>query len=149
LAPAGNPHIPDESGSVTLWLVIMTVAMFAAMGLVTDGGVAMATKGRAISDAYGAARAGANQLTQSSLRTGQGGTPVIDIGAAHQAAATFLRLSGVNPNQAQIAVTPHQVDVTVHLTSPAPILGSIGVKDFHVTGYGNARPFAGVARAGG
>jgi hypothetical protein len=124
-----------ESGSVTLWVVIMTVAMFAGMGLVSDGGQAMVTKGTAISDAYQAARAGAQALNTSSVRTGQT-NPAIDINAARRAAATFLTAAG----HYQIDVTTNQVTVTVHLTSPARILSAIGVHDFHVTGYGSAPP---------
>lgn len=133
---------------MTLWLVIMAVAMFAAIGLVSDGGQALATKGMAISDAYGAARAGAESLNETSLRSGQG--PVtLDVAAARQAATTFLIQSGVAPGDAQITVSADQVTVIVHLTSPAPILGAVGVRGFHVTGQGSAQPVRGVTQAGG
>jgi hypothetical protein len=132
----------DERGSVTLWLVIMTVAMFAGMGLVTDGGQAMATKGQAISDAYGAARAGAEALDQASFAVG--GPPRPDIAGAQNAVAAFLSAAGVASGQYQVSVTAQEVTVTVHLSSPVPILAAIGVQPFHVSGQGSAQAVYGV-----
>lgn len=137
-----------ESGSVTLWVVIMTVPLIAAIGLVYDGGLALAAKGQAISDAYGAARAGAEALNVTSVRV-SGGPATLDVAAAQQAAVTFLSQAGVPPGQAQIAVTPDEVTVTVNLMSPAPILNIIDVHGFHVTGHGSAKPIRGVIRADG
>jgi hypothetical protein len=131
-----------EQGSVTLWLVIVTVAMIAAIGLVFDGGEALAAKGQAIADAYGAARAGAEALDQGAFA--RGGTPTPDTDAATAASHAFLNEAGVGADDAEIAIDGAVVTVTVHLTSPATILGAVGAGTFHVTGQGSARAVFGV-----
>ncbi|HEX3542283.1 MAG TPA: hypothetical protein VHT75_17750 [Acidimicrobiales bacterium] len=132
----------DERGSVTLWLVIMTVALIAAIGLVYDGGEALAVKGQAISDAYGAARAGAQALDVDQFA--RGGPAAPNAGAAVSAASTFLSAAGVAMGQATIAVNGPVVTVTVRLTSPATILGAVGARSFRLTGTGSARAIYGV-----
>jgi hypothetical protein len=131
-----------ETGSVTLWLVIMTVAMFAAVGLVSDGGQAMAVKGTAIGDAFGAARAGADALDRNGFA--QGGRPAPDAAAARAAAAQFLAAAGVPAGRYQIVVNAQEVTVSVTLSSPTPILSAIGVGPRDVTGRGNAQAVYGV-----
>jgi hypothetical protein len=140
-AGPGQP-IRGETGSVTLWLVIMTVAMFGAIGLVSDGGRALAVKGRAIAEAYGAARAGAEALDQGGFA--RGGPPTPDVAAAQGAAAAFLASAGVPAGQYQIVVNAQEVTVTVHLSSPTPILSAIGVGPRNVSGRGNARAIYGL-----
>lgn len=132
----------DETGSVTLWVVIMTVAIIAAIGLVYDGGDAWAVRGQAVADASGAARAGAEALDQAAFA---GGDPAnVDPGNATAAAQAFLAQAGVTAGQASISVTGAVVTVTVHLTSPATILGAVGAGTFHLTGQGSARAIYGV-----
>ena len=58
LAGAGD----DESGMVTAFVVIFTLALLAMAGLVLDGGLALAAKVQAIDDAQAAARAGAQAI---------------------------------------------------------------------------------------
>lgn len=131
-----------EKGSVTVWLVIVTVAMVAAIGLVFDGGTALALKGEAIADAYGAARAGAEALDQSSFA--RGGAPSPDTAAASSAALSFLSQLGVEPGRANVTVNGAVVTVTVHLSSPATILAAVGAGPFTLTGQGSARAVFGV-----
>lgn len=133
---------PTEVGSVTLWLVIMTVAMIAAIGLVYDGGQALATKGEAISDAAGAARAGAEALDQDAFARGQSAQP--DQQAAIGAARAFLSAAGVPGQQVTVSVAGPVVTVVVQLTSPASILGAVGVGNFRLTGQAQARAVFGV-----
>ncbi|MDQ1428128.1 MAG: hypothetical protein QOK39_1604 [Acidimicrobiaceae bacterium] len=131
-----------EMGSVTVWLVIVTVAMVAAIGLVFDGGTALALRGEAIADAYGAARAGAEALDQSSFA--RGGAPAPDTAAASSAALSFLSQVGVAPDHASVTVNGAVVTVTVHLSSPATILAAVGAGPFTLTGQGSARAVFGV-----
>jgi hypothetical protein len=131
-----------EKGSVTVWLVIVTVAMVAAIGLVFDGGTALALRGEAIADAYGAARAGAEALDQSSFA--RGGAPSPDTAAASSAALSFLSQLGVEPGRANVTVNGAVVTVTVHLSSPATILAAVGAGPFTLTGQGSARAVFGV-----
>ena len=110
----------SEAGSITLWLAITAVALFAAAGLVLDGGEAMGAKTRAVADAYGAARAGADSLDQAGLATGAAPSP--------------------DPAAAAVAVTAGQVSVTVRISQRTKILGVVGVGSITVTGHGTARP---------
>jgi hypothetical protein len=132
----------NQEGSVTLWLVLLSMAMMAAVGLVFDGGRAMATKGQAIADAYGAARAGAEAMDRAGFI--RGGAPTPDPGTAVVAARDFLVQAGVGPAQASIAVNGPEVAVIVHLRSPATILGAVGVGPFDVSAQGRARAVYGV-----
>ena len=52
----------NDRGSITAYLLITTVAIFALAGLVLDGGAALAAHGRAADVAQQAARAGADAL---------------------------------------------------------------------------------------
>jgi hypothetical protein len=131
-----------EAGSVTLWLMVMVLAMFAAVGLVFDGGRALAVKGTAISDAYGAARAGAEALDRVSFA--RGGAPTPDPTVAQAAANAFLAKAGVGAGQAQVAVNPPEVTVIVRLSSPNQILGAVGLASFTLSGTGHARAIYGV-----
>jgi hypothetical protein len=131
-----------EKGSVTVWFVIMTLAMVAAIGLVFDGGTALALKGEAIADAYGAARAGAEALDQSSFA--RGGAPAPDPAAASIAALSFLSQVGVGVGNASVTVNGAVVTVTVRLSSPATILAAVGAGPFTLTGQGSARAVFGV-----
>ena len=120
----------------------MTAALIAAIGLVFDGGEALAVKGQAISDAYGAARAGAEALDQDQFARGGPAKP--NGAAAVSAASTFLSAAGVPAGQATVAVNGAVVTVTVRLTSPATILGAVGASSFRVTGSGSARAIYGL-----
>jgi hypothetical protein len=130
-----------ETGSVTLWLAVTVVVLFAAAGLVFDGGEAMGAKGRAVADAYGAARAGADALNRAQLA--QGGPPTPDPVTAEAAARRFLAQAGVDPAGANVTVTGAVVAVRVQITEPTRILGVIGVGSITVTGQGTARPVFG------
>ena len=57
-----------DGGSITAYLLIMTVALVVLAGLVLDGGAALAAHGRAADTAQQAARAGADALDEQSLR---------------------------------------------------------------------------------
>jgi hypothetical protein len=134
-----------DEGSVTVWLAVMVVAILAAAGLVYDGGEALGAKGRAIADAYGAARAGADALDRAALA--QGGPPVPDRGAAQLAARRFLIQAGVDPTRAVVAVTGDAVTVQVSIRQPTRILGVVGIGDLTVSGHGSARPLYGLTAA--
>jgi hypothetical protein len=133
-----------DEGSVTLYVVITALALFAALGLVADGGAATATKSRAIADAYAAARAGAQALARPALATT--GTVTTDPAIARQAALDYLDSIGIQRG-ARVEVSGRQVRVTVTLTQPARILSMFGVHAFTVTGSGSASAVYGVQAA--
>jgi hypothetical protein len=132
----------SQAGSITLWLTVMVVALFAASGLVYDGGEALAAKGRAVAAAYGAARAGANALDPA--RLAEGASPSADPSAATAAARDFLVQAGLDPGTATISVANGTVAVGVRITQPTRLLGVVGVSSLTVIGHGSARPIYGL-----
>src|SRR5438874_13696256 len=59
----------DDSGQVTPFVVILTIALIAFAGLVLDAGMALSAKVQALDAAQAAARAGAQQLNLTAYRT--------------------------------------------------------------------------------
>ncbi len=119
-----------ETGSLTLFVAIAAVGMLAAAGLVADGGYLLAARREALTEADGAARAGAQQTTD-----GAGiGLPVsVDPARAEQAASGFLAGSG---HQSTVVVDGDRVTVTVRSTYRMRILPA-GTR--RVTAVGTAR----------
>ena len=119
---------PDR-GSVALWFAITAVAAFAMLGLVVDGGAALATRERAADLAAQAARAGAAVLLPASLR----GDPThlaVDPEAARQAAVDVLHAAGAT---GEVVVTGATVTVTAHVPKRAAILSAMGLTDLSQT----------------
>ena len=129
----------DERGQVTAFVVVITVALLALGGLVIDGGNALAAKRRAIDEADGAARAGAQALAVSGYR----GTGALapDPTAARQAALDYLGRTG---HTGQITIQGDEVHVTVTLDQPTTLLGILGIRDLTLTGSGQAHLVHGV-----
>jgi hypothetical protein len=123
----------DESGMVTAFVVVFTLALLAMAGLVLDGGLTLAAKVRAIDDAQAAARAGAQAIDIPLYRaTGQ---ITLDPSQAVADAEHYLAGAG---NTGTVAVTGNQVTVTVRLIQPTQILSIVGVDTMSVTGTGTA-----------
>ena len=127
-----------ESGMVTAFVVIFTLALLVMTGLVLDGGLALAAKVQAIDDAQAAARAGAQAIDIPLYRsTGQ---ITLDPTEAAADAETFLAQSG---HTGTVAVTGDQVTVTVSVTQPTQILSIVGVDQLTVSGTGSATALQG------
>ena len=124
-----------ESGSIALYVVISTVALMAGAGLVIDGGTALAARGRAIGDAYAAARAGAEALNRAQLAAT--GTLDEDPAAASAAAHAALAATG-DDTGSQVSVTGTTVTVHVTFGEPTRLLGVIGIDIVHVSATGVA-----------
>jgi hypothetical protein len=133
----------DEGGQVTAFVVIIVVALLALGGLVIDGGNALAAKRRAIDDADGAARAGAQALDPARYRTSGALEPVAP--RAEQAALAYLSRAGHN---GEVHVDGDQIIVTVVIDQPTSLLRIVGVRSMSVTGTGRARLIQGVAQGG-
>ena len=118
----------SEQGSITLWLAVLTGALFVLLGLVWVGGEALTAKATASSDAFAAARAGAEALSGGSLSAG---TVVLDPAAAQSAAEDSLAAAGV---QGRVAVTGRVVSVTVTSEVPGGLLGMVGIRSLVVSG---------------
>jgi hypothetical protein len=122
-----------ESGMVTAFVVIFTLALLLMAGLVLDGGLTLAAKIQAIDDAQGAARAGAQAIDIPTYRaTGQ---ITLDPTEATADAQRYLANAG---HTGTIAVNGNQVTVTVSITQPTQILSLAGVDRLTVTGTGSA-----------
>lgn len=122
-----------ERGSITLWLAILGLALFALFGLVLDGGRALAAKAEDASVASRAARAGAEQLSQAAIRQG---SATLDVPAATSAARAVL---AANDKSGTVQVSSGQVRVEVDETVSTDVLGLIGVTSLHVSVTETAR----------
>jgi hypothetical protein len=130
-----------DDGSVSLYVVLSAIALFAAFGLVADGGNAITAKGRAISHAYAAARAGAEAMVPASFATS--GTVTTDPTAARAAALRYLSQAKA-ADGAVVDITGQQVRVRVTLHTGARVLSMFGLLEFTVTGEGSATAVYGV-----
>jgi hypothetical protein len=101
-------------------------------GLVWDGGDALAAKARASSQAFAAARAGAEALDRSALAQG---SVSLDDAAARLAAQSSLAAAGT---EGSIAITGTTVSVSVTASVPGGLLGLVGVHDLTVVGTAQA-----------
>ncbi|MCK5891702.1 pilus assembly protein TadG-related protein [Aeromicrobium sp.] len=124
----------DERGAAALFIVLMTVAMLAAAGLVIDGGAALGDRRTLTNQAEQAARIGADALNQDSLR--DGGRPTVDPARARAAADAYLRSVGAPP--ASITITGGRVTVTLTGRTSTNILSLAGLTSITVTGTGTA-----------
>ena len=131
----------SQAGSVTLWLAVMVVALFAAAGLVYDGGQALARDGRWPTPTGRPALAN-NSLDRAQLA--EGAIPSPDPTAAVAAARAFLAQAGVDPDAATVTIAGGTSAVAVRITEPTHILGVVGVGSLTVTGHGVARPVYGL-----
>jgi Flp pilus assembly protein TadG len=134
-----------EEGSVSLFLVVLLLAVFAVFGLVVDGGARLDGQRRATDQAEQAARAAAQAINPTSLR--DTGTPALNPAAAHAAANRYLASVG-NITLTGVNVTGTTVTVTVTTTVAPAVLSIIGVGALTVTGTGRAQLLRGNIAAG-
>ena len=122
-----------ESGMVTAFVVIFTLALLLMAGLVVDGGLALAAKAQAIDDAQAAARAGAQAIDIPTYRaTGQ---ITLDPAQATADAQHYLAAAG---HTGTVSVNGEQVTVTVTISQPTQILDLAGIDHLTETGTGTA-----------
>lgn len=124
---------------LTLFTSLAVVAFLILAGLVVDGGYVLAARRRAIDEANGAARAGAQALAPSTYR--QSGALDLDPGAATTAAQGYLGATG---HSGSVSVTANLVTVTLSFDQPTALLGLIGIDNVTVNGRGHARSVRGV-----
>ena len=130
----------NDRGSITAYLLITTVAIFALAGLVLDGGAALAAHGRAADVAQQAARAGADALDVTSLRSPTPAGLTADPAADRTAAGEVLAAAGVTGD---VAVNGRSVTVTARVTKPAAILSIVGIGEVGGTATATAVPLHG------
>ena len=135
----------DERGQVTAFVVMFTLVLFFVAGLVIDGGFMLAARQRAINDAEGAARAGAQAIDLAEYRST--GKVVLDRPAAVAAAEAYLTQSGATGTA---TATGNTVTVDLQRQQSLRILGMVlGSDSVTVEGHGQADAVQGVTVAGG
>ena len=122
-----------ESGMVTAFVVIFTLALVLMAGLVLDGGLALAAKVQAVDDAQAAARAGAQAIDIPTYRAS--GQITLDPAQATADAERYLAAAG---RTGTVSVSGEQVTVTVTITQPTQILDLAGIDHLTETGTGTA-----------
>jgi Flp pilus assembly protein TadG len=130
-----RPDKQGEEGSVSLFLVVLLLAVFAVFGLVVDGGARLDGQREATNQAEQAARAAAQAVNPTSLRTG---ATTLDPTAARAAASRYLTSTG-NVTLTGIQVLGNTVTVTVTTTVRPAVLSIIGIHTLTVTGTGRAQ----------
>jgi hypothetical protein len=130
---------------VTAFVVMFTLVLFFVAGLVVDGGFMLAARERAINDAEGAARAGAQAIDLAEYRSS--GKVVLDRPAAVAAANAYLSKSGATGTA---NATGNTVTVDLRRDQSLRILGLVlGTDTVTVKGHGQADAVQGVTKAGG
>ncbi len=109
--------LPSERGSITAFVAVVAIALVMVAGMAYDGGQIVATQARARSVAAKAARAGAQEVDTTALRTG--GRPVLNRSRAEHAARRYLAEAGV---EGSIMVRGNTIEVSVRIAQPMQIL---------------------------
>jgi hypothetical protein len=127
-----------DDGSISAFLVLVLVGVFAVMGLVVDGGSAFTARQAAADEAEQAARAGAGALSEQALRAG---SLQLDPGAAVAAAEAFTVAAG-HPGTA--SVSGGVVTVRINYRVAMQVLGIVGIQSLPVSAVASATDLQGV-----
>jgi Flp pilus assembly protein TadG len=134
----------DERGSVTTTAVGIIVIIFLAIGLVGDGGSSLTAQERAANIARAAARAGADNLTDQSLRGDSSSRLALNPAAATAAARRTLKAAGATGD---VTVSATRVTVTARSSGRTYVLRLFGVRSFTQTATASATPVSGIVAA--
>jgi Flp pilus assembly protein TadG len=130
----------SDSGSITLMLAVLFVALIALAGIVIDGGAKLNQAENATAIAQEAARAGAGMVNQGqALSTG---SFTVDQAQAIAAAQQYLSSAGYHGSVTPVGAESIQVRVTV--TGPTKVLSIIGIDSMTSTGSATASLVTGV-----
>ncbi|MGW7514146.1 TadE/TadG family type IV pilus assembly protein [Streptomyces sp. NPDC054796] len=132
--------VGDDRGQVTAFLVALAGVVVLFAGLAVDGGLALAAKVRALSEAQEAARAGAQAVDLEAYRA----TNVLRLrpDQARDLAQRYLADTG---DSGTAIATEQSVTVTVTARQPTRLLRLAGLRTLTVTGSGTAHPRHGVS----
>ena len=133
-----------ERGSITVLVVVMTVALIAVAGLVVDGGTVLAARRRAFDEAEAAARAGAQAIDLRALR--ESGMVRLDPDLAGRRAAEVVSAGG---RTGTVQVSTDRVSVSVSFEEPLRLLSVLGLRPVRVSGAGSARAIRTAVPGGG
>ena len=124
-------RLQRDRGSVSGFVVVITLAVLACGGLVVDGARVVGAKVEAADHAENAARAGAQEIIA------RDGVVTIDVPAARRRAAAYL--AGVGA-LGTITVTPIRIVVTVSENVDTTLLTLVGVDTRSVSATRSADP---------
>lgn len=130
----------SETGSVTLFVTVFTVALLGVAGLVMDGGLLLAAHQKAFNEAEAAARAGAQAVDIDALRGSSG--VQLDQVEAERRALDYLTTIG---RTGTVQVNGDTVRVRLVFQQDLTILGAFGLHARTVAGEGEARAVRGVS----
>jgi hypothetical protein len=127
-----------DEGSMSLFVVVVVVALLMAIGLVVDGGGKIRALERADETAREAARAGSQMLDIPAAVRGE--RVGVEPGAAARAARSYLDAAGV---EGSVSVAGMVVTVSTRVVYQPVFLGFAGVGPIAVTGEASATPVMG------
>ena len=133
----GEPH--EEAGAITLFVAVMAVALFAAVGLVVDAGGRVHALQVARRSAAEAARAAGEALDAPTVIGGSQPRP--DTAAAARAARSFLAAAQL---RGTVTVTGRTVHVTAEAVYEPVFLSIIGLGPMTLTAESEATPTHGI-----
>jgi hypothetical protein len=139
LARRVHARTGGDSGQVTAFVAIMTLALVLFAGLVLDAGLALSAKVQALDAAQAAARAGAQQLNLNVYR--ERNIAELDPPRAETAARGWLKSAGLDGT---VSATTTTVTVTVNRDSHTQLLQLAGVTTLHVSATATATAIQGV-----
>ncbi|MGP3769754.1 hypothetical protein ACTWJ8_02885 [Streptomyces sp. SDT5-1] len=120
---------------MTVFVVLVSVAVLMFGGLVLDGGLALAAKARAIGEAQEAARQGAQALDLTAYRA-NGALRLLP----EQARALAERHVAATGDSGTAVATADEVTVTVTARSSTQLLRVVGIQSLTVSASGSAHP---------
>lgn len=121
----------DDTGSASIMMATLIVALLAMVGLVVDGGGKARALVRADDIAAGAARAGGQAVKLTDYYTT--GTLKVDPYKARAKAQAYLAAAGV-PGSVTFSNAGTSMTVTTHTSYEPVFLSIIGVRSMSVTG---------------
>jgi Flp pilus assembly protein TadG len=129
-----------EVGSLTVFVAVLALALFALIGLVVDGGRAVSAQSAVTGEAEQAARIGADQISVQAIRSGQ---VAIDPSAAIKAASAYLQAAGT---VGVVTINGQTVSVHIQSSEPTVVLGIVGVAQIGLSATASATNVHGVTR---
>lgn len=133
-----------DSGAATIFVVGLAVMLLVVAGLVVDGGLAINARSTAFDIAEQAARAGARNVDEDTLR--ETDRVEVDPEEAEADAADFLdqALADKENPTSDIDVVGNEVTVTVGYDVDTALLGLVGQQSFTVAAEATARAAVGI-----
>lgn len=131
-----------DDGNISVFVVIVTMAMLLTAALVLDGGRLLAARRQAADIAGNAARAGVQAVDEHELRSGR---TMVDPVDGHDAVASYLAST---PATGIARIAGATVTVDVRMPVRLLLLGLAGVADPTVTATRQARAATGVSDGG-